>query len=297
MEENVFLPSRWFRLEYRIEEVCRGSNPFLIIAPKKDSDCWWYVPPLPPTEREAASQAAPWEKRPGRPDDWNIAPHLHLARINPDSPEEILGFVNKWGLLGLWRVERYCMDPGVEGKGYWPLRSSEEMAFFNALGVNWFMPWVPEEYSAWYRWDGGPTPLHRFCEPVSSFARAVRDYQAVLEACGTRDVADQDAECDLAFRFNRFLVGCAPQFVSGERKIGWVFPSLLHAIYLAAFLSVVQGNLCFKRCKNEKCRRLTLLPEIKEYCSTACKNAQTQRDYDRKTKKQAVPQEDGKHEV
>jgi hypothetical protein len=54
----------------------------------------------------------PLEKQPKKREVWNTAPHLHLQSINLKKRKEILGFVNKHGLLQLWEVDEYKDYPG-----------------------------------------------------------------------------------------------------------------------------------------------------------------------------------------
>lgn len=194
--------------------------------------------------------------------EQDYAPHVALARLNPWDNSEVLRFVNRWGLLGLWatRGDRYL--PGLPAK---PTPNGSSYS-----GSGWY---VWDEYVS--RRKGIGLPRHFFCEPVGAFALAVKEYQRVLRAL---DMAEDD---DDGSQLNQWISEFAhPTAVFDEERktwrFGWQCNSLLAWVYLLTFLDKVEGfNLV--QCARENCRKLYMRTRPNDvYCSEACRNAQRQ---------------------
>jgi len=103
--------------------------------------------------------------RPDRPKEQSKwGPAYALARLDTIKHDDILDFVNAWGLLGLWRVKRYQLADDID----WglPVRPTATNSLI-------------EEYSTWYHHPhkmGG----YRWQEPVSIFLAAVNEFQEII---------------------------------------------------------------------------------------------------------------------
>lgn len=103
-------------------------------------------------------------KRPIKPEDHlDFGPHVALARINPNKVEEILDFVNKWGLLGLGKTEKYSnlhwLSELIDSDDFFKEYHHSDDLFKNAK-----------------RRRG-----ERDREPVVVLQQAIRDYQQMIE--------------------------------------------------------------------------------------------------------------------
>jgi hypothetical protein len=159
-----------------------------------------------------------------------------------DSEKDALGYANAWGLLGLWKVDRY--------------RS-----------------FLPDEGRDWYRWEFPPgvkppfASLVCYQEPVEAFLAAVEDYRVWLK--------NLDYEQENLSYGGHLLTGCCPRFgydpSKGRWSLDWQIESLYEAIYLRTALDYAGGKYGFRRCK--KCNRLFLAKREKDsFCSYRCQN-------------------------
>lgn len=219
----------WWRCNFELVK----DGPLWVIRPVVDSFVEFY---LPLTAGEAPS------KQPARPDDeaQNWAPHVSLARVRNE--KEALAFANKWGLLGLWAVERY-------------------------------RDFIPDGARNWYEWElpSGSKPLFasllRHQEPLEAFLAAVEDFQTWLD-----NLQKEQAEGSYG---NHVLPGCLPRFgydaTSQRWSLDWEFNSLLEAIYLRTALDMAGKDFGFRRCA--KCNRYFLAGQPKDrFCSYRCQN-------------------------
>lgn len=200
----------------------------------------------------------------------NYAPHVALARLNPENEQEILRFVNRWGLLGLWRIYRY-----KDGAG---LLAGDKPGPKDFGGR--------EEHSGWFIWDelyqqrSKGLYMHSFCEPLPLFAQAVEEYQELIGQLEAGE-SSQEQITQAEGAFSGWLHECAhPRPVYDARRkawqFGWECNSLLGWIYLLTFLSLVEGKM-FRRCLRDNCRKFFIPTRSNaKYCSDACRNAEQQ---------------------
>lgn len=262
----------WWRLKYTLTE----EDGVLYIAAKDEpcpSDCWYQPLDVPPPK-----------KQPRSPEGWRGWPHLHLARLDPNNPEDILAFTNRWGLLGLWNVRNYrewtpflwwgdTRIAQIEGKG--------------------------EIHAWWYlnpAFEGRPGPwrLHRYREPVAAFAAATEDFQDFVSlvrgekprGLSGRHVPEDpnDRKTVAQDMLNHYLTECSPVAWHLGNKRGWSarwqVPSLLHTCYLLVWLDVT-GLREYRTCAHTTCRRIFIptRPNVR-YCSELChENAKRLRFY------------------
>ncbi|MDR9755788.1 MAG: hypothetical protein RJR35_03445 [Thermoanaerobacterales bacterium] len=168
----------------------RNKDGFFLSA-VRDSKPEWYQP----TEYRSP------EIRPNKPKDWNIAPHLHLANLNLEKQDEILEFVNCWGLLGLWNVKG-------EGWGFsewpWPYVGEkpemyQEGMFGNKYSSRYINPYYENKKGGYY--------LHRYREPLDAFIFAAKRFQEFMRLLnGTPDKKPPDSAQDI---LNLCCVVCA----------------------------------------------------------------------------------------
>jgi hypothetical protein len=98
-------PSGWWHFKYEIVEEPQPPAPnepaALVIKALPDSKLEWYDPlhTGEPPPKQGTHRKYEHEHQ--------STPHMHLARLDLASQDEVLGFVNTWGLLGLWEVPDY----------------------------------------------------------------------------------------------------------------------------------------------------------------------------------------------
>lgn len=190
------------------------------------------------------------------PDDksqlW--APHAHLARVNTE--DEILEFVNHWGLLGLWKMKRYAKAD------FMPERDT-------------IKPMFDYEHSKWYLWNfpDGVKPAFptEVChqEPLSEFMAAADNYKEWLRNL----TYSREEGMNSAYS----IPGCSPNIIfdaSNNRwELLWSYENLLAAIYLSTAIGCAGGEYGFKSCKHKKCGKPFLAKhEGDQFCSTRCQN-------------------------
>jgi hypothetical protein len=262
----------WWRLKYALIE----EDGVLYVAATEEPyspDCWYQPLDAPPPKRQ-----------PKRPEGWQEWPHLHLARLDPDSPEDILAFANRWGLLGLWNVKKYRERTP-------PLWQGEEWkARFRGVEA-WFSRWY---LNPAFESRPGPWKLHRYREPVPAFAAAAEDFQnfvSLAQGEKPRGLSERHAPKNPDDRksvaqdlLNHYLAECFPvawYLGAGEGwKTHWQVPSLLHACYLLVWLDIT-GLREYRVCAHRTCRRIFVptRPNVR-YCSDMCQeNAKRLRFY------------------
>lgn len=234
----------WYRTQYKFEEKVRFNY---IVATEGIQKEEWYQP---------FNVEIP-EKQPCHPNEWNTIPYIHLARLNVEKPEDILDFVNRWGLLGLWKVKEYCEWPrpwlaDLESK---PLHIDKnfKIAFSGHYINNKFK---------------GKSYYLRFQEPVAAFARAAKEYQYMYDLLK----GDVDQKSEAEGFFNKYLSDCFPvTWYIDKWTTHWQTPSLLHTCYLLLWTDVLALRK-YRRCQNQRCNKIFLLSRRGEdYCSFRCK--------------------------
>lgn len=194
-------------------------------------------------------------KQPKKPDDeeQNWGPHIHLARIKKE--EEVIAFVNRWGLLGLWNTGRFASPIFLPDRG-----SVQEM--------------FGEQYSEWYLWNLPPginpqyPNLIMHQEPLHTFMEAAEEYQTWLDNLSSSEGNNENAVYSLS--------GCTPGIVydasAGKWDLCWSFGSLYKIIYLRTALEQAEAYK-FIRCAWPHCKKLfaAKLPKDR-FCSSRCQN-------------------------
>ncbi|RNA66204.1 hypothetical protein [Alteribacter keqinensis] len=238
-----------------------------------------------------------------RPDieeeNLQYGPHIALGRINPEKHDDILEFVNMWGLLGLSNTKKYTSTKSVLS-----ILSKEENAF------RLF------EEGKLYR-NNKRRNGEKDREPVIIFQAAVRTYQTLINDInrykrdnpllklggeekrkefrnavidreekekdhpeGQRDLIEamtihESQAFSTYLHLNEMLEEVHPQsffdIVSNSDSPGWGYNSLIGAIYIKFFTDKHEGKK-FRRCKMKKCNKqfITTRPS-NEYCSDNCK--------------------------
>lgn len=258
--------THWWRCRYEIREApSEGSETRVrcIVAVPESKGEWYDV--------LTAWRANAPAKQPERPDsaEQDYAPHVALARLNPWDEQDMLRFVNRWGLLGLWKEHSY------KGAGLFAVHKPGPKDLTGE-----------EEHSGWYIWDefyqqsGKGLYLHSFCEPVELFAQAVEEYQELTRRLAAgKESLEEATEAELTLC--GWLQECAhPRPIYDAQKKAWLFGwecnSLLGWVYLLTFLDLVQGRT-FRRCARRNCGRLFIPTRPNDtYCSGACGNAERQ---------------------
>jgi len=260
--------THWWRCKYEIREAPPEVSeiPVRCVVAVRESKGEWYD--VLTTWRTSAPA-----KQPERPDsaEQDHAPHVALARLNPWDEQDILRFVNRWGLLGLWKAPRY-----KEGAG---LFATHKPGPKDWTGEE-------EEHSGWYIWDefyqqsNKGLYMHSFCEPVELFAEAAEEYQELTRRLAAgKESLEEASEAELTLC--GWLQECAhPRPIYDAQKKAWLFGwqcnSLLGWVYLLTFLDLVQGRT-FRRCARRNCGRLFIPTRPNAmYCSDACRNAEHQ---------------------
>lgn len=185
-------------------------------------------------------------------------PHTHLACLNIENNDEILHFVNTWGLLGLWATHKYSEATILPEKILY-------------VGLR------RDAYSSWYE----HLPVHvgklRWAEPLPVFKQAVIDYQNLISEINTIKTAKEESSSAMntELKFGEMLSGLLvrPRWNDKTRNwnMDWKFNSLLEMIYLLTLLDLQSNSLI--RCKREGCNSVfTCTNPTNEYCCDPCKN-------------------------
>lgn len=267
----------WFRLQYELVEkegityIAATDKPF-------DPQNGWYQP---------LDYASP-KQQPTWPEEWEGWLHLHLARLKAGNSEEVLQFVNRWGLLGLWNVRDY--------KDWSPWGESETYQVKGKKGV----------YEAYFSrhyvnpvYEGRREPeykLHWYREPLEAFRWAVEEFQRFValahgekpEGYPYAPKTPQDRKSEAQDILNRYLADCSPvTWYIARPKEEWVTfwraPSLLHCCYLLVWLDLTALRE-YRRCLHQRCGGFFIPTRSNEdYCSVRCyENAKRLRNYYRK---------------
>ncbi|MFW6030319.1 MAG: hypothetical protein ACOCRO_08710 [Halanaerobiales bacterium] len=240
--------------KYKIvnEEWSTGINVKLIV-PTKESIIeeynpldYCYINEKPPTLKKKRS--------------FNT-PNRHLASLTPYDEEEALEFINKWGLLGLWKVNDY-KDRGPFDAPIKPLTNYE-------LGPNYSKWYIYSKYEHLKNFD------HRkkYCEPLDVFFEATIEYQKILEKI------EETKDSEFA-EYNLKLDGCTMRSVRMNGKVVtiWQCDSLLHWIHLLTQLEHAAGYE-YRVCANYNCNIMfTSNNPNRKYCSKRCKDTKNKTD-------------------
>lgn len=290
--------TQWAGCTYELVELTgAGFDPFLVLKPIPESDkddVRWFDP----LKKEQSSGL------PRSPADQRTTPHEALAHLDLGNPDEVLRFVNRWGLLGLWEVPQYA---DWEPFPFWEREEpSRELATQQEPGI-FSIAWFERERRR-ERWFGRVGWLNRQ-EPLPVFQLAAWHYQEWvnrIERFGTlntvTDRRDAISEITLGFEegdcpytdlvdvpshapgFSLVVGGVQPRLIwdegYGRWVFGWQYRSLLDAIYFATFLTMVQGDASggFRRCANDRCSRFFIATRRNaRFCSKLCEKAQTMR--------------------
>lgn len=289
--------THWWRCKYEIREAPSEVSEIpvrcIVAVAELDADGTFRRPQWYDVFTEWRTKAPAKQPAWSESAEQEYAPHVALARLDPWNEREVLRFVNRWGLLGLWAVDRYKEGAGLfAGSKPGP------------------KDWTGEEkHSGWYIWDefyrqsSKGLYMHSFCEPVELFAQAAEEYQRLhcfLAAAKGSDAppellarfieAGDDHEAlrdpqaaarEAGHRLSGWVHECAhPRPIYDAQKhawqFGWECNSLLGWIYLMTFLDLVEGR-GFKRCARRNCGKLFIPTRPNAmYCSFTCKNDQAQ---------------------
>lgn len=226
------------------------------------------------------------EKKPKSSDKCNIKPHLHLANLNIDKDEkttikEVLGFVNRWGLLGLWDTKYSSHKEDFLNRSFLPKDISFEAFHSNSIlnrnkiGKSDLTNNKLPKLNTWV-----------YQEPLALFIEAVKEFQEL-----TSFIAEQRYKTDLYFLLihkpnierklkmqnllNLFIKECNPitALTTEEWISHWNTPSLLHSCYLSLWMDLTALRK-YSRCKHKKCNKVFLITDSEqEYCSVLCYRA------------------------
>lgn len=256
--DNDYLPlfsTSWFTMKnYRITE--RNGIQYLVAEGGTEPKHYQPFEANPPQKKERHGQ-------PLYPEDWNCLPHVNLARLDVNKTEDVIEFANRWGLLGLWKVNDF--------KG-WSLPGDKP------TGKPYSVHYINPDYL-----EG---PYLYYQEPLVVFMLAVKKFQD-METFLEGNADDKSKAQDL---INRFIKDCHPTtwFIAKPREqwvSHWETPSLLHTCYLLRWMDLISIKE-YKRCRHKTCRKVFPISRPNEmYCSTRCKeNAKVNRHYHRMKK-------------
>lgn len=199
--------------------------------------------------------------------------HLDLLNIVQGQKEvidaeDVLGFVGKWGLLGLHKVDRYRYPHKYDNR-------------FPIKNIGYFKPLSGPETSLWYWFYPGNVGFVRFWqEPLPTIVGAVLDFANTVNLLESKD---SDERYIGRMHLNQWTGECGPAVATDvtedPAKLIWSFPSLLHAAYLRLMLDLT-GGIDIRRCQRANCRRWFSPRNPRAiYCSTLCQDAEKQRRY------------------
>jgi hypothetical protein len=288
--------SLWFRSQYELIEV----NGVIFISPIANNGIDYYDP-----FKEKPLEYLPKTKK----EHLESCPHVALARINLKDNEEILEFVNKWGLLGLWEIPKFLQCD---------------------FKLNQYKFNIDEIFEHPHKRGKAAKrePLHLFIQAASEYQNYISKYTQYEEGLGNLSLSKEkhDKILDdlsneegidsqkvikkialkqkvseqqiqnvikiyissqlLTTNLNEYLRNSSPQsYFSGspaKNKSGWYFNSLLSAIYLKTSL-----DKPFRHC--EWCSELFISNNpINKYCSVRCGNNRRQKELNIKQRKQEL---------
>lgn len=247
---------QWWKFSnYKYEESKEG---IILILPTENSIGKW-INPLDHLNNNPNTQ-------PEAPNN-NYAPHIDLQNLDLDSNKNILEYVNKWGLFGLWDVPPYKKRKIIE---------------YNDKGLSKKGALSNEQHSLWYEYEEykNKNYIYRkwFCEPLLLWKEAATKIQdlskMILDA-----KSNKDNIFEIMTLFDLKSINPTPYFneKKNEWEFGWEYSNLYHAIYLMIYLDLVEGAK-YEVCQNESCKQIFKSTNNKRiYCSTNCENAQTTR--------------------
>jgi hypothetical protein len=248
--QNVFIfGERWFSYE---DYVIKKVDGFECIMPNhgiKKEEVKHYVPMENKQEIN----------RPNNKEELiENSPHVHLANIDVNNQDEILHFVNTWGLLGLWRVQKYSEAFTLPGK------------ILN-VGLD------GERYSSWFENLHVKFGKLRWMEPLPIFRQAVIDYQTLFKELeyARNAIIEPDSIVNTELKFKQMLSGITvkPRWDNKTRDwaMDWEFKSLLDLIYLRTLFDF--QNKSFARCIRERCSKVFVnTKSSNQFCSDQCKS-------------------------
>lgn len=254
----------WWRLQYEIVEEPQPPAPnepaALVIKALPDSKLEWYDPlhTGEPPPKQGTHRKYEHEHQ--------STPHMHLARLDLASQDEVLGFVNTWGLLGLWEVPDY--------QGFHPLVHPDR-GFHEEFGE------TRAPFSRWYLDErymslppSHPDYLRRYCEPFCSFISAAKAFQSdAVFAIEAMKEGDPQSEAQARFTLQGHRMAPAYDKDSGTCKLGWHCHSLYDWIRLRYVLDMTTPN-GIRRCG--RCGKVFISSDPRTlYCNNACRSAKT----------------------
>ncbi len=270
--------SQWFRTSsYTIKEI-----PYKITLPLNITEVFTIKTIVTNTDEPVTMydplKFVPPEKKPKKSlsEEHLWGPHVHLMNLDLEDENEILIFVHRWGLLGLWREDSYKNLPPDEFPPYPP---------------DTFSPLVKQQLAAlskkeiWYNVEkkGPSIPYElRWAEPLAYFKQAARDFQEMVKILKEADPLSEDnkqisANLDANNKLQEILQGVSPKAYihKGEGKLFWHYDSLYKAIYLLTALEWTAGKYGFRRCAYKKCGGFFVPKTDRDiYCSTSCSGKQ-----------------------
>lgn len=254
----------WHCFEYEIQELQTADQEKrgLFLLPQKRAEIHYYDPLDVPSEPPSQPQGNKLES-------FKYAPHIHLANVDLADNEEVLSFVNSWGLLGLWHVENFkdgrpTMDPD-------PSVSPPGQGIFDEGYQEYARCYVYKPYEE----DRNVHNLKKHMEPLEQFKAAARGYQELHgHISESKDDWRKTSLIDKWFRLQEIH---PKPFFNKEKKqweFGWDYKALYHAIHLLTYLDLVEGR-SYKTCARGKCQRTFQQTRPKQkFCSKNCANAQ-----------------------
>ncbi|WP_147535656.1 hypothetical protein [Bacillus marasmi] len=287
MESNTFINnSVWTRQQYEISN--EHGIDYIII--KRGSEKAVYEP---------LNQEILYSRPKNKLEHLKSSPHVALSRIDPNNYEDILFFVNTWGLLGLKHVVKYN-----------EINLLAELLKIPHFGLEF--PEIRELYRDRTRRRG-----ERDREPLLVFQQAIRDYQQIItELVKYRDyklpiefyskgnkkdfiekmsqnegpnypgennrkrkaIENEVGKALVPFlKLNEMVKDVSPQIFWNAKEskgiMGWRFTSLLSANYLRLLLDFGEGK-SFTHCKWKNCRK-PFIPRnpANQYCDDKCRNS------------------------
>lgn len=251
-----FLVTEWFRSSYKLEK--RGHIYY--INSEEGSKVEKYSPNVDPLE-----------KQPQYPKEWKTMPHIHLARLDIRKPEEVLDFVNRWGLLGLWRVKGYSEWP-------WPrYKDPEEKPLYYDRH---FKVVFSEHYLKHGDLNNGKNYYLCFQEPLPAFIDAAKEFQFMSNLLNGN--ADDKSEAEEII--SKYIKDIRPVvwYLTEPKEqwsTHWDSPSLLHTCYLHIWMDLMALRK-YRKCNHERCNSFFVVSRSdEEYCSYRCKNNAMRKKY------------------
>ncbi|MEH7483337.1 hypothetical protein V7157_20190, partial [Neobacillus drentensis] len=266
MREEAFgWASYWRKLKYKIEKV----NGIECIVPIFKAEVESYDP----------LKINNLPKRPKYPEENDVTPDIALARLDLNNREEIINFVNEFGLLGLWFHPDYCEAKDLEDIGC-------------STSLNGI------KFSNWYR-HPKKRGVYAWMEPLSMFSCAASDYKRFLEKIAIAENTDElSSESLLVYYFWKKQlrnVHMAPLLDKKQWVLGWEYQTLLSAIYLKLALNKQAGKSIWK-CRKKRCGKF-FIADSSGFCSDDCKSAHFKADsINKKHKKELMEEYNGKVE-